>query len=323
MRTALGLCFRGAETNTVLHSQAPALMPIEVRRQERTFLKHGEHLWGRIASQLFPFTGNSDQEGFAHCVITMITTSFKSTTCARPAYYDEKGTMPPCQNVLQGPVFRTHKTHKSMKHALALIASCCVLCAQNKPDSDDPGELLRRAALGLDQPTRPPSTVDEKLKMANELKRMLREGKITQADIDRMLKERKIDAGVLLMMNVEDDAAPTSQPKPADKKPKPAAAEKPAEAKPKIPPINVRDELIELIHQLKGEANSKPFEYPITLSSDKLTPAAAMYDAQLKAKTEAQRLLLQALVELAKEAEKKEPTEVYHSSNPNDEFAGF
>ena len=145
-----------------------------------------------------------------------------------------------------------------MKHALTLIAACCVLCAQNKPDSDDPGELLRRAALGLNQPTRPPSTVDEKLKMANELKRMLREGKITQADIDRMLKEGKINNGVLLMMNVEDDVAPTSQPKPTDKKPKSAAVEKPAEAKSKIPLVNVRDELIELIHQLKKEATESP-----------------------------------------------------------------
>ena len=41
-----------------------------------------------------------------------------------------------------------------------------------------------------------------------------------------------------------------------------------------------------------------------------------IYEAKAKAKNEAQRLLLQALVELAKEAEKKEPTKVYHSSNP-------
>jgi hypothetical protein len=50
-------------------------------------------------------------------------------------------------------------------------------------------------------------------------------------------------------------------------------------------PINVRDELIELIHQLKEEAN----ESPIT-----------EYVARAKAKNEAQRLLLQALLELAK-----------------------
>lgn len=211
-----------------------------------------------------------------------------------------------------------------MKHALALVASCCFLCAQNKPDSDDPGELLRRAALGLDQPARPPSTVDEKLKMANELKRMLREGKITQADIDRMLKEGKINNGVLLMMNVEDDVAPTSQPKPADKKPKPAAVEKPAEAKPKIPPINVRDELIELIHQLKNDA-AETVRRPdvIELAPSLQASVSATYDTRMKAKTEARRLLLQALIELAKEAEKKAPAKVYHSSNPTDEYAGF
>jgi hypothetical protein len=107
-----------------------------------------------------------------------------------------------------------------------------------------------------------------------------------------------------------------AQDKPAAENPKPAAAEKPSEAKPKIPPINVRDELIELIHRLKKEAYSVPFEYPITLSSDKLTPAAAMYDARLKAKTEAQRLLLEALVVLSKDAEKQAPMKAYHSSNP-------
>ena len=91
-----------------------------------------------------------------------------------------------------------------------------------------------------------------------------------------------------------------AQDKPAAEAPKPAAAEKPAEAKPKIQPINVRDELIELIHQLKKEAYSVPFEYPITLSSD----------------TEAQRLLLEALVVLSKDAEKEAPMKAYHSSNP-------
>lgn len=201
-----------------------------------------------------------------------------------------------------------------MKHALVLLLACCALCAQNKPDSDDPGEILRRAALGTDQPNRPPVAIDEKLKMADTLKRMLREGKITQADIDRMLKEGKINAGVLLLMNVEDEVAPASQPKPADKKPQPAAAETPAEAKPKLQPINVRDELIELIHKLKTQASrhlSSPF-----VSMDGGLAHANIYDAEMKAKSEAQRLLLQALVELAKEAEKKEPTKVYHSSNP-------
>ncbi len=108
-----------------------------------------------------------------------------------------------------------------------------------------------------------------------------------------------------------------AQDKPAAEAPKPAAAEKPAEAKPKIQPINVRDELIELIHQLKKEAGGR-IESPSTTVSDPAYQAAraTKYEADMKAKTEAQRLLLQALVELAKEAEKKEPTKVYHSSNP-------
>jgi len=104
-----------------------------------------------------------------------------------------------------------------------------------------------------------------------------------------------------------------AQDKPAAEAPKPAAAEKPAEDKPKIQPINVRDELIELIHTLKTQASrrvSSPF-----VSMDGGLAYANMYDAEMKAKTEAQRLLLQALVELAKEAEKKDPTKVYHSSN--------
>lgn len=105
-----------------------------------------------------------------------------------------------------------------------------------------------------------------------------------------------------------------AQDKPTAAAPKPAAAETPAEAKLKIQPINVRDELIELIHTLKTQASrrvSSPF-----VSMDGGLAFANMYDAEMKAKTEAQRLLLQALVELAKEAEKKEPTKVYHSSNP-------
>lgn len=105
-----------------------------------------------------------------------------------------------------------------------------------------------------------------------------------------------------------------AQDKPAAEAPKPAVAEKPSEAKPKIQPINVRDELIELIHQLKKQARSLPSQPSMGGSNPQAS--AAMYGAQLKAKTEAQRLLLQALVELAKEAEKKEPTKAYHSSNP-------
>lgn len=202
-----------------------------------------------------------------------------------------------------------------MKHALALIAACCVLCAQNKPDSDDPGEILRRAALGFDQTNRPPITIDEKLKMATELKRMLREGKITQADIDRMIKEGKINSGVLLMMNVEDDVAPASQPKSADKSPKPAAVDKTSESKPKIKPINIRDELIEMVHQLKKDAGKEVDRLDYTLNNASKGAALGAYEAEMKAKTEAQRLLLQALVELAKEAEKGKPTEVEHSTS--------
>lgn len=108
-----------------------------------------------------------------------------------------------------------------------------------------------------------------------------------------------------------------AQDKPAAEAPKPAAAEKPAETKVKIPPINVRDELIELIHQLKKQAGGR-IDSPSTLVSDPAYQAAraTKYEADMKAKTEAQRLLLQALVELAKGAEKKEPTKVYHSSTP-------
>jgi len=111
-----------------------------------------------------------------------------------------------------------------------------------------------------------------------------------------------------------------AQDKPAAEAPKPAAAEKPAEAKPKIPPINVRDELIELIHQLKKEAGGR-IDSPSTLVSEPAYQAAraTRYEADMKAKTEAQRLLLQALVELAKEANKPSAT-IHHSSN--EPFAG-
>jgi hypothetical protein len=84
---------------------------------------------------------------------------------------------------------------------------------------------------------------------------------------------------------------------------------KPAKAKPAIPPVNVRDELIELIHALKEKAHADT--YRPTYAD---TTSAAMYDAELKAKSEAQRLLLQALVELSK-LPAESPT-VYHSANP-------
>jgi hypothetical protein len=75
---------------------------------------------------------------------------------------------------------------------------------------------------------------------------------------------------------------------------------KPAEAKPAFPPINVRDELIELVYRLKAEANKK-IDSPLHLGSDGMrVQLSARYDSDLKAKSEAQRLLLQALVELSK-----------------------
>jgi hypothetical protein len=115
-----------------------------------------------------------------------------------------------------------------------------------------------------------------------------------------------------------------AQNNPAAEAQKPAAAEKPSEAKAKIPPINVRDELIELIHQLKKEAGAR-IDSPSTMVSDPAYQAAraTKYEADMKSKTEAKRLLLQALVELAKEAEKKESTKAYHSSNPTDGYLGF
>jgi len=109
-----------------------------------------------------------------------------------------------------------------------------------------------------------------------------------------------------------------AQDKPAAEAPKPAAVEPDfnkmaddlfaAEAAEKMrkqkllqTPINVRDELIELIHQLKkdsGEAVRPPSV--IELAPSLQASISASYDARMKAKTEAQRLLLQALLELAK-----------------------
>lgn len=91
-----------------------------------------------------------------------------------------------------------------------------------------------------------------------------------------------------------------AQGKPAAEAPNPDAAKKPAETKVKIPPINVRDELIELIHQLKEDARRK-IEDPLRFASPNyMQAAAAEYEAGMKAKTEAQRLLLQALIDLSK-----------------------
>jgi hypothetical protein len=216
-----------------------------------------------------------------------------------------------------------------MKHALALILACCALVAQDKPNSDDPGEVLRRAALGLESPapSGKPNSFNSDQKRATELRRLLNEGKITHADLNRMYEEGKISAAVMLLMNVEDDAAPAPQAKPATKAtkaaeaeaPKPAAVAMAAESKTKIPPIDVRDELIELIYQLKKEANESPSSLWGKVSSGNeviASLAIAEYEAKAKAKTEAQRLLLQALVELAKETGKEKPTKAWHSSLP-------
>jgi hypothetical protein len=106
-----------------------------------------------------------------------------------------------------------------------------------------------------------------------------------------------------------------AQEKPTAEAPKPAAVETAAESKPKIPPINVRDELIELIHQLKKDAGVT-VNPPTVIQMEPSLQASlsARYDAQMKAKTEAQRLLLQALVELSK-LPAESPT-FYHSDYP-------
>ena len=116
---------------------------------------------------------------------------------------------------------------------------------------------------------------------------------------------------------VAQDKPAAEAPKPAAEAPKPAAVEKPASAKPKIPPINVRDELIELIHKLKKQAGSEPYSG----YHENRDAYAARYESDMKAKTEAQRLLLQALVELAKEIEKPGlRPDAHHSSNPPIDF---
>jgi hypothetical protein len=111
-----------------------------------------------------------------------------------------------------------------------------------------------------------------------------------------------------------------AQDKPAVESPKPAAVKTAAESKPKIAPINIRDELIELIHQLKKDAGKEVDQLDYTLNNASKGAALGAYEAEMKAKTEARRLLLQALVELAKEAEKAKPTEVEHSTSS---YTGF
>jgi len=101
-----------------------------------------------------------------------------------------------------------------------------------------------------------------------------------------------------------------SQDKPAAEAPIAISGQMPGEAGPKIQPIIIRDELIELIHLLKKQAIDTPRTPSV------IPESIPRYEAEMRAKSEAQRLLLQALVELAKEAEKGEPKKVYHSSNP-------
>ncbi len=215
-----------------------------------------------------------------------------------------------------------------MKHALSLLLLSCAFVAQGQTNSDDPGLILRRAALGLDQPNRTPVTLDEKLKMATELKRLLREGRITQADIDRMFKEGKIDSSVMLMMNVEDDAAPTSQSKTLENTTKPVAIEKDALSTPKIPSVNVRDELIVEVHALKEQiaqcrqrlASNRSYlgnqAMQAAANNSYFEQARVQHESNITLLIESQRALLLALAELTKESAKDLPTEVRHSSNP-------
>jgi hypothetical protein len=103
-----------------------------------------------------------------------------------------------------------------------------------------------------------------------------------------------------------------AQDKPAAEAPKPAAVKTAAKSKPKIAPINISDELIELIHQLKKGSGYHPSQP--SMGGPNPQGSAAMYDAELKAKTEAQRLLLQTLIELAKEAAKPTAVQVHSST---------
>jgi len=108
-----------------------------------------------------------------------------------------------------------------------------------------------------------------------------------------------------------------AQDKPAAEGPKPTAVEKASVSNPKISPINIRDELIELVHLLKKEAGVE-IDSPLKPAPEAQFQAerGTKYESDMKAKTEAQRLLLQALVELSKEAAKDKPTVVQHSSTP-------
>jgi len=67
-------------------------------------------------------------------------------------------------------------------------------------------------------------------------------------------------------------------------------------------PVNIRNELIELIHQMKEEATAPiaPPADPNDLVGTNGRIRADIYIAKMKAKTDAQNTLLQALVELSK-----------------------
>ena len=124
-----------------------------------------------------------------------------------------------------------------------------------------------------------------------------------------------------------------AQDKPAAQAPKPAAVETDvnkkiddlfaAEAAEKMrkqkllqTPINVRDELIELINQLKEDASAliPPPSDPDDFGGTNGRIRADIYIAKMKAKADAKNTLLQALVELSK-LPADSPT-VYHGDNP-------
>ena len=81
-------------------------------------------------------------------------------------------------------------------------------------------------------------------------------------------------------------------------------------------PINVRDELIELINQLKEDASAliPPPSDPDDFGGTNGRIRADIYIAKMKAKADAKNTLLQALVELSK-LPADSPT-VYHGDNP-------
>ena len=138
---------------------------------------------------------------------------------------------------------------------------------------------------------------------------------------------------------VAQDKPAAEAPKPAAEAPKPAAVETDvnkkiddlfaAEAAEKMrkqkllqTPINVRDELIELIHQFKEEATVviPPPSDPGDFGGTNGRIRADIYIAKMKAKADAQNTLLQALVELSKLP--AETPAVHHSSNPPIPFKG-